>query len=433
MERTYERNDAALNEGLTDNLTADSAGGFNVAEGYVELNLPFVRHSGPFLDEISVDMAYRGSHYSTVGQTSADKISAIYAPASWFKFRGTFSEAVRAPNITEAYSPKSPTYFNITDPCSTENITQNVNYAKNCAAAGLPAGFTANTNASITGQSSGNPDLGTEKSLSYTGGIVFQPPIIPHLSITADYYSILIKDAITEVAAQDIINNCYNGSAGLSDQYCSLFTRSAASNNINFITTTYVNAAKLYEKGVALQLDYQTPVSRVTSRWRYSSWLTGRLGLNLDANYIMRLRNYPFQNDPSQYNIWEGALSATEGDVPNMRGIANITYAQGAVHVDWRIRYIGRAARFDKDPTQTEFVEFQDQSYAGAKTYHDITVRYDLPGALRGVQLYVGCNDLFGDQPPLGLVDAGGFSFNANYSSGYDLGRYVFGGVRIQR
>ena len=116
-----------------------------------------------------------------------------------------------------------------------------------------------------------------------------------------------------------------------------------------------------------------------------------------------------------------------------MRGIANITYAQGAVHVDWRIRYIGRAARFDKDPTQTEFVEFQDQSYAGAKTYHDITVRYDLPGALRGVQLYVGCNDLFGDQPPLGLVDAGGFSFNANYSSGYDLGRYVFGGVRIQR
>ncbi len=433
MERTYERNDQELLDGLTDNLAANSSGGFNVAEGYVELNLPIARHFGPFLDELTVDMAYRGASYSTVGEADADKISAIYGPVSWFKFRGTFSEAVRAPNITEAYSPTQSNYFNVSDPCSTENITSNVNYAKNCAAAGVPANFTANTNASITGLSSGNPNLGAEKSLSYTGGAVFQPPIIPHLSITADYYSILIKDAITLVNAQDIINNCYNSSTGLSQEYCGLFTRSPATNNINFVQTTYVNAAKLYTSGVEVQVDYQTPVSPITGRWRYSSWLDGRLGLNMDLDYVLRLRNFPFQNNPSQYNVWEGVISTTEGDVPQMRGIANITYAQGPVHIDYRIRYLGRAARYDKDPTQTEQSEFQDQPYAGAKTYHDVTVRYDLPGALKGMQVYVGCNDLFGDQPPLGLVDLGGFNFQTNASSGYDLGRYIFGGVRIRR
>ena len=427
IERTHERNDEALLNGSTDYLAANSAGSFNVYEGYVELNLPFVRHMGPLLDEISVDLAYRAAHYSTVGEADADKIEAIYAPVSWIKFRGTFSEAVRAPDITEAYSPTQSTYFNVTDPCSAENISTNLNYARNCAAAGVPANFVANTNASIVGQTSGNPNLGAEKSLSYTGGIVFQPPIIPHLSITGDYYSILIKDAITNVAAQDIIDNCYNNSAGLSSQYCSLFTRNSA-NNINFVQTTYVNAAKLYTKGVELQFDYQIGVAGLTQRWKYSSWLDGLLGLNLDLNYVLRLRNFPFQTNPGQYNVYEGAITTAEGDVPNLRGLGNITYRQGPVHLDYQIRYLGRAARFNRDPTQADFVESTDQPYAGAKFFHNVTVRYDLPGSfLRGAQVYVGCNDLYGEKPPLGLVQG------SDTDQGYDLGRYIFGGIRIRR
>ncbi|MDT9121350.1 TonB-dependent receptor, partial [Escherichia coli] len=82
---------------------------------------------------------------------------------------------IRAPNITEAFLPLTSTYFNIVDPCSAENIQANVNYAKNCQAAGLPQNFVANTNASIQGANSGNPGLEPEKSISYTGGIVIQP------------------------------------------------------------------------------------------------------------------------------------------------------------------------------------------------------------------------------------------------------------------
>lgn len=426
MERTYEINDPALNAGLTDELTANSAGGFNVYEGYVEVNVPIFKHFVPGIDELSIDGAFREAHYSTVNDVDAYKVSAVYAPINWFKFRGTYSRAVRAPNITEAYSPVSPSYFNITDPCSAENITGNVNYAKNCAAAGIPAGFVANTNASITGQTSGNPDLKPEKSLSYTGGIIFQPPIIPHLSVTVDYYSILIKDAITQVAAQDIIDNCYNNSSGLNDQYCSLFTRSGTSDNINFIKTTYVNAAELYTDGIEFQADYSIGVSGLTQRWKYTNWIDGHLGFSLDANYVMRLRNFPFQNNPSQYNVWEGVISSTEGDVPQMRALADVNYRQGPVQFSWQVRYLGRAARYDKDPTQADFSESTDQPYAGAKFFHDITLRYDLSGPLKGAQIFMGVNDLFGETPPLGLVQG------SNADSGYDLGRYIYGGMKFK-
>lgn len=426
MERTFEVNDPALNAGLTDELTANSAGGFNVYEGYTEVNVPIFKHFAPGLDEFSIDGAFREAHYSTVKDVDSYKVSAIYGPADWFKFRGTYSRAVRAPNITEAFSPVAPGYFNITDPCSVENITSNVNYAKNCAAAGIPAGFTANTSGSITGQSSGNPNLKPEKSLSYTGGFIMQPPIVPHLSITLDYYSILIKDAITEVAAQDIINNCYNVSSGLSTQYCSLFTR-GSDDNINFLKTTYVNAAKLYTSGLELQADYYVGVAGLTQLWKYTSWIDGRLGLSLDANYVFRLRNFPFQNETSNFNVWEGAITTTqEGDVPQMRALADATYRQGPVQFSWQVRYVGRAARFDRDPTQVDFSESTDQPYAGAKFFHNITLRYDLSGPLKGTQIFMGVNDLFGETPPLALVQGSGTD------AAYDLGRYIYGGVKFR-
>jgi outer membrane receptor protein involved in Fe transport len=425
LERTYEINDEALINGSTDELAANSAGGFNVYEGYTEVNLPIFKNFVPGIQELSLDGAFREAHYSTVNDVDAYKISAVYAPVSWFKFRGTYSRAVRAPNITEAFSPVSSTYFNISDPCSVENITANTNYAKNCAASGVPTGFVANTASSIIGQTSGNPDLKPEKSLSYTGGAIFQPPWIPHLNFTIDYYSILIKDAITQVSAQDIINNCYNESSGLSSQYCSLFTR-GSDGNINFVQTTYVNSSKLYTDGVEFQADYSIGVSGLTSMSNYTSWLDGHLGFSLDLNYVLRLRNFPFQDNPDQYNVWEGAISGSEGDVPQMRGLGNISYRQGPVQLDWQVRYIGRAARFDRDPTQVDFSESTNEPYAGAKFFHNLTVRYDLSGPLKGAQIFMGVNDIFGETPPLGLVQG------SNGDSGYDLGRYIYGGMKFK-
>jgi iron complex outermembrane receptor protein len=420
-EHTKEVNDPELTEGLTENLASNSAGGFHVYEGYVEVSAPIFKHYGPFLDELTVDAAYRGAHYSTVGGVGSYKFSATYGPVSWMKLRGTYSRAIRAPNITEAFLPASSGFFNITDPCSAENIGNNVNYARNCAAAGIPGAFVANTNSSIIGTSSGNPNLNPEKSFSYTGGFVIQPPIVPGLAITLDYYSIKIKDAISLVSGQDVINNCYNASAGLAPEFCNLLTR-GADNNINFVSTTYVNASKLKTNGLELQVNYSTDVSPLTGRWKWTAPLDGRLSIEATADYIFKLRDYPFQSDPTTYHVNEGTTNA-----PHLKALVNSTYTQGPVSLSWQVRYVGKQAIFDRDPTAADHSESLSVPFGEATFYHDIVAHYRFQdGAMRGTDVFAGVNNVFSEEPPFALI--GTLS-----DLSYDLGRFIFVGVKFRR
>ncbi len=424
MERTYEINDPRLTAGDTENLATNSSGGFNVVEAYIEGSAPIFRHNGFLRDELSLDAAYRGAHYSfaQVDYADAYKFSGVYGPFSSLKFRGTYSQAIRAPNITEAFSPASAGYFNVTDPCSTENITSNVNYAKNCAAAGLPAGFIANTNASIKGVTSGNPDLNPETSFSYTGGVVIQPWFLKGFAITADYYAIKIKNAITQVQAQDIINNCYNETSGLSGQYCSLFTRDPTSKNINFVSTTYVNASKLETTGLDVTVSYAALVAPVTERFWLTRWATGRLSTDVTLNYTFKNRNFPFQSDPTQVSIIEATVSN-----PQMRGLATIDYRQGPWEVVYTGRYIGKVDNYNRDPTQADFSESTNWPTISPRFYHDIAIHYLFDGSLKGVELYGGVRNIFGDLPPAILIGTNNASDVA-----YDLGRYVFIGAKYR-
>lgn len=430
QERTKEVNDPALDNGSTEYLASDSSGGYNVKEAYIELALPVFKHFGPLMDELSFDAAYRGADYSTVGKVGAYKFSGTYGPVEWLKFRSTYSRSVRAPNITEAFSPVSPGYFNVTDPCSVENIGSHANWAKNCAAAGLPPGFVASTNASIVGQSSGNANLDPEKSISYTGGIVFQPPIVPGLTATLDFYSIKIKNAITLVAAQDIINNCYD-SASLDPAFCSLFTRDPKTQNINFVSTTYVNASKLETQGYELHVTYTHDVSPLTSRWRYTEGLTGVASFDLNADYVVRLRNFPFQNDTGTYHVLEGVVgnNGTEG-TPHWKGVASLTYKQGPATFNWQTRYVGKGALFNVDPTSVDRSEALNDPFAKAVFYHDISVRYKLDdrfgGWGNGVEVFAGVNNVFGEGAPYQTLGTGN-------ELAYDLGRFFFTGVTIRR
>ncbi len=432
-EHSREVNDPTVLAGKTENLASNSSGGYHVSEGYVEVSLPIFKDFRPLLQELTVDGAYRGAHYSTVGGVSSYKFSGTYGPVDWFKLRTTYSQAIRAPNITEAFQPSSSGFFLISDPCSVENIQNNVNYAKNCASAGIPVGFTANTNASITGVSSGNPNLDPERSMSYTGGIVFQH-LVPGLAITLDYYSIKIKDAISLVAAQDVINNCFGSANGLDPTFCSLLRR-GADKNINFVSTTFVNASKVYTDGYELQVTYNTDVSPLTSRWRYTEKLDGRLSFDLTADFISHLREYPFQSDPKNVHILEGVASNNANvpgaePSPHLKAISDITYKQGPVTVSWQTRYVGKGALFNRDPTAADHSESLNVPFAEATFFHDLSVHYRLDGKwggrLDGTEVFAGVNNLFDEQPPFATIGTG-------RDLSYDLGRFIFAGVHFRR
>jgi hypothetical protein len=188
------------------------------------------------------------------------------------------------------------------------------------------------------------------------------------------------------------------------------------------VSTTYVNASKLETTGIDVSASYTTLVSPVTERFAWTRWATGRVTANLTINYTFIDHNFPFQSDPTQVHILEATVSH-----PQMRGLATIDYRQGPWDVVYTARYIGKVDNYDRDPTQADFSESSNWPTLSPRFYHDIAVHYSFDGSLRGVELYGGVRNIFGDLPPAILVGTNNASDVA-----YDLGRYVFVGAKYR-
>ncbi|MCP4854025.1 MAG: TonB-dependent receptor, partial [Fuerstiella sp.] len=94
---------------------ANENGSYDVSDVFLELSVPLLADV-PLARELTLDLAARQSDYSTIGQTTTWKSNLIWAPFDSFAFRGTFSEAVRAPNITELFGPQIGGTFRPDDP-----------------------------------------------------------------------------------------------------------------------------------------------------------------------------------------------------------------------------------------------------------------------------------------------------------------------------
>jgi outer membrane receptor protein involved in Fe transport len=412
-------NDPLVISGITENAPQpDAFGEFDVTEGFVEFNAPLLADL-PFAYRLSIDGAYRYADYSTVGGAEAWKVGGIYAPVRDISFRGTYSRAVRAPNITEAFLPATAGFFSVTDPCDVDNIDADPDRTANCAADGIPAGFVANTNVSIEGVSSGNPNLDAEEAESFTYGVVLQPRWLPGVSFTADYYDIQIDNAIAQIGAQDIIDNCYDASGGLDGNFCSLFTR-GADQNIDGVTTTFVNAAALTTKGWDFELTGTRELD--PSNWSY---LAGRVSASITANYLEELNFFAFADRPDEIDVEAGEV----GD-PEWSYKSRITWDNGTWAVTGETRYEGRAARYDVTPTPgVNTAESIMPNSVGAQLYHDLVVRYRINDglwAVSNVELFGGINNITDQDIPFGLTGNG-------TSSSYELyGRQFFGGIRAR-
>ncbi|MAT83432.1 MAG: TonB-dependent receptor [Gammaproteobacteria bacterium] len=415
-EQTSTDGDALVQADLTESAAQpDQRGGYEVFEGFFELSLPLL--SGRFLArELTLDAAYRTADYTHSGSADAWKVGAIWAPFDQLSFRATFSEAVRAPNIEEAFLPTTPTFFDIDDPCDDDQVDDDPDRAANCAALGIPAGFDANDNVSVDGDIGGNADLTAEDSESYTVGLIYQPDWADGLSITVDYYDIEIIDAIIDVEAQDILDNCVDASGGPDSTFCGLIMRDPISNDIMFISSTFVNASRLETQGVDVELAYGKRLSDWTEGTALG-WLSGALQVTFTGNYLRKLDEFVFQNRPDEIDIERGEI----GD-PIRQFRASVSYDHGDWTVGWEGRYIGDAKRYARGD---DICEDRDPCTTGTTMYHDFNVRYRLPFEAARLELYGGINNVTDEAPPRGLL--GTELDEAIYDP---IGRYYFLGLR---
>jgi len=162
-------------------------GGRRSQAAYIELNVPVTK-------ALDFTVSAREDWYSDFGQTNNSKLSFRYQPFSLVTFRGAASTGFRAPSLVNLYSPQylGATAGDMNGPgCASGNYNA-VFTQQNCLSQGL-------------GVYGGNKDLKPETSENFDLGFVVAP--LPDLSMTFDYYRILVKSEIQAIPALAIYQN----------------------------------------------------------------------------------------------------------------------------------------------------------------------------------------------------------------------------------
>ena len=238
--------------------------GITVTEGFGEIKLPLLKDL-PFAEYLEVTAAGRISDYNTIGGTETYSFGGRYQPVDWLTLRGTYSRAIRAPNIGELFSPQVAAFIGVdADPCDDGNINNgSANREANCLEF-VAAGFDSSDflTAFVTGTSGGNPNLIEETSDSFTFGGVFQPDgfwggRLDNLVVILDYYDIEIEDAVGSLTGQAIAEACVD-LPSTNNQFCGSVQRNPANGGaISGFTSGNINLSVLRARGLDFDVRYQ--------------------------------------------------------------------------------------------------------------------------------------------------------------------------------
>ena len=285
--------------------TQPEKGQFDVAEVFGELELPLLADQR-FADLLTVKGSARYSKYSldNVGGVFTWAVDGVYRPVKDITVRASYAKAIRAPNITNLFSPSTPATFRPIDPCDAGQIGLGNSPAirlANCRADGIPAGFTDPLTARILGRQGGNPDLQEERSTSLTVGAIFQPSFIPGFTATVDYWEYSIKDAIANVAANDIVNGCYDSADFPNNGFCALFTRNRTASSPTFLgfnsfAVAPVNFAKFESRGIDFEARYRFPLGSDA----------GNIIARIAGTYLLRALTFTSVSDPTSNDPFVG-------------------------------------------------------------------------------------------------------------------------------
>lgn len=207
--------------GLTTNgaLGAWNAGNYQNGRGMYHVNEVFVEVGIPLLDDafwgkVDLTMAGRHARYSQADKgANTWKVGMTWdTPIPGIRVRALQSRDIRAPNLSEVFSPP-------------QGLNGGVNNL-----------FTGQNNQNIRQLNEGNTKLFSEKAQTTEAGIVWQPDFIPGFQASVDYYRIGVKGVIQALGLQQVMLLCYDSVvAGRTSVYCNQDAITTANGvNLNF-------------------------------------------------------------------------------------------------------------------------------------------------------------------------------------------------------
>jgi iron complex outermembrane receptor protein len=392
VDETYRTGNAAGQGGPTEGVE----GNFNVKELYTELLIPFLQDAS-MAHNLSVDLGYRYSDYSTSGGVNTYKGMLSWAPSTSVGIRGGFNRAIRSASIFELFTPAGFGLGGSEDICAGPNPANQYNT-----------------------YGGGNPDLDPEAADTLTFGVVFTPEAIPGFSLTLDYYDIQVTDLISSFAYNDILTTCARtGDPAL----CNLIHRGVDGNlwysyNIGggYVETNQQNVGDLEAEGVDLTSSYTVNLGKA-----------GFLNLDLTGTYVLTnsvsdpLRAYDcvgyFGYQCGQPNPeWKHRFRATWESDFNL-----------AISLMWR--YIGSVQNDDyspdpdlANPGNWAMWEASGSEGASAYSYFDLVGTYSFTDNLMWT---LGINNITSKEPPM-WPDLQDDQYVNTYATYDPLGRYIY-------
>jgi iron complex outermembrane recepter protein len=426
-------------------------GSYNVKEAFGELMVPLVSDH-PFFNELSLEGGIRQSWY-TVDAANSPKFSTTtwkaglsWAPTSGLKLRANYQRSVRAPNIAELFTPSSIGLTNLQiDPCAGAAPTTNANLAAICIAQGAPAGLIGSIQNPSAGQANayggGSTSLKPETAKSYTIGAVFTPDQwIRNLSLTIDYYNIVVSNAITSPSPSDAVNACFGTitAASASSPACLAIHRSTSNGRLSGSVATVAGLPLFLSNTGHLE----TSGIDFAANWRGDLGFA-KLSLGLNGNWTNHSR---FQSIPTSINRecvgyysancasiqpryqWNQRTTLTFGDLDVSmlwRHTAGVKYEPGLPAL-----FSGTIANADaaNSPLAGQTVNF---NRIPAYDYFDLSLR---ARAGEHFEFTATVTNMLNRKPPVVGAQAGSTAFNSGntFPSTYDaVGRRFAVGAKI--
>lgn len=362
-------------------------GGFSATEVYGELSLPLLDTGARYWE---LNLAARGSDYSTFGTEATYKASMLFRPLEGLSFRGSASTGFRAPGIGELFGGAAQEHFTFLDPCSDvlgrlgsanggRDEPQASTIVDNCAALGVPVDF-VQRNPQLASISAGNRSLDAETSDSFTAGLVwsrrYDSNWLAGLTASIDYYSVEISDAVQGRNPGDVLTACVNT---LDPLFCGLTPRTS-NGAPDVIDNQLQNIGGIEASGWDLMLAYDSPDGRL-----------GRFRAMLNATLLDRYLERTANVDGT---VTVSDLTGTHTDetfqraFPEWRWSANLEWMKDRWAASLGLRYTGGMTLDGGDDIDSA-------------VFADLSLSYT-PRVFGGNStVTLGFNNLFDEDPPL--------------------------------
>ena len=411
-------------------------GSFDVYELFAETRIPLLQDL-PFARLVQLELGYRFSDYSTAGDTDTYKVAGDWEPIDGLRFRAGYNRAVRAPGITDLFSPQNVVLGGSNDPCA--GLTAGNPLVQTCATAfnlttAQVLRIEANPAPQYNALTGGNPDLAPEIADTYTVGVVYRPSFVPNLTIAVDYFDIEVEGFIGGVPADVTLNRCLGvGSGGqINRAFCNLIRRDADGSLFlspeGFTIATSQNTGSLSTTGVDVEANYRLNLDFMQGM--FGDRDPGGIAFNYVATFLQSLETETLPGDDA-YDC--AGLYGNVCGTPNpeyrhkLRATWDTPFYGIGLSLQWRyFASVDLDATDDHPELNNTGLQFPTDNQIDSQSFFDLSASFRFRD---NFSFRAGVNNIFDRDPPI----IGGFNLPVGVGSGntfpqvYDaLGRFLF-------